>query len=145
MSIEILNSKFYIKILSFLKNFKNFKNHNYFLKGVGGTTLNWNGNAITSITDWMNETAWSCTTPKACNTHGGSNGGYSTYFKRPSYQKGIQSNLYRGVPDLSSNAYPHSGYDTCFTGQNATIDGYFCKKWGGVGFFKLFFQRKFSI
>ena len=93
----------------------------------------------------MDETAWSCTTPKTCNTHGGSNGGYSTYFKRPSYQKGIQSSLYRGVPDLSSNSNHNGGYDTCFTGQNATIDGYFCEKWGGVCFSSYFFKENLAF
>ena len=88
----------------------------------------------------MNETAWSCNSTETCDKYGGSNGGYSTYFRRPTYQNGKQSNLYRGVPDLSSNAYPHSGFYACFTGQNASVAGYSCHRWGGKFIFKINFS-----
>lgn len=52
----------------------------------------------------MSETSWS-----------GSNGGYSQVFTRPSYQNGVQSNAYRGVPDLAANADPNTGYNVCFS------------------------------
>jgi subtilase family serine protease len=41
----------------------------------------------------------------------GSGGGYSAYYKIPSYQVGIVSNANRGVPDISANADPASGYN----------------------------------
>ena len=78
----------------------------FFCIGCGGTSLNYGGSYIVSVTSYINETGWS-----------GSNGGYSTYFNRPSYQNGIQSNSKRGVPDLSADAYPNSGYIICYKNQ----------------------------
>jgi hypothetical protein len=59
----------------------------------GGTTMSVN-NGIVSETGWD-----------------GSGGGYSAYYKIPSYQVGIVSNANRGVPDISANADPASGYN----------------------------------
>jgi subtilase family serine protease len=61
----------------------------------------------------------------------GSNGGYSEYFTRPSYQTGIHSNAYRGVPDLSANADPNSGYAICYT-----VSSFDCFLIGGKEFKK---------
>jgi len=76
------------------------------LIGCGGTTLNYDDTSfsITSVTSYESETSWS-----------GSNGGYSGYFTRPSYQTGIHKKSQRGVPDLAANADPKSGYAICFT------------------------------
>ena len=83
-----------------------------FLNGCGGTSLNLENGLITSNSTYMTETGWS-----------GSNGGYSRVFARPSYQNGIQNNSKRGVPDLSANADPNSGYTICFANK--------CMKLGG--------------
>ena len=75
--------------------------------------MNNDGTFVSSVTNYISETAWS-----------GSNGGYSTYFKRPIFQNGIQTNTFRGTPDISANADPKSGYLICY---NRT-----CKKVGGI-------------
>lgn len=70
--------------------------------GVGGTSLNLSGNTIL-------ETAWS-----------GSGGGVSAYESRPSYQDGFIETR-RGVPDVSYDADPNSGFSvydsTSYQGQ----------------------------
>jgi subtilase family serine protease len=72
---------------------------------VGGTTL-----SLTSGGGVVTETAWS-----------GSGGGVSLYEVRPSYQAPVNSNIYRGIPDVSYNANPSTGvavYDTIpYSGQ----------------------------
>ena len=83
--------------------------------GCGGTTLNYNGRSISSVTRYVSETSWS-----------GSNGGFSTYFTRPLYQQGIHTNVNRGVPDLSSDADPRSGYLVCYGSPRR------CSKFGGT-------------
>jgi subtilase family serine protease len=69
-----------------------------FVIGVGGTTLNLSGNGT-----YQNETAWS-----------GSGGGQSAYEHEPLYQSqfGIpdDSGAHRGVPDVSYDANPSTGY-----------------------------------
>ena len=84
------------------------------LKGCGGTTLNYDGSSITSVTTYVSETAWS-----------GSNGGYSLGFSRPSYQNGVQANIKRGVPDIAAVADPSSGYYICYN-NNCYIVGGIC-------------------
>ena len=112
------------------------------IKGAGGTDLNWNGNAISSITNWQSETAWSCTSYSSCNNNGGSNGGYSTYYTRPAYQNGVQSNAYRGVPDVSANSFPNSGFEVCFNGASGTYgSGYSCILVGGKQIFLFIFSE----
>ena len=59
----------------------------------GGTTVTVSGGVISS------EVAWQ-----------GSGGGYSAYYSLPDYQKGIVNNAMRGVPDVSANADPNTGY-----------------------------------
>ena len=67
---------------------------------------------ITSNSTYMTEIGWS-----------GSNGGYSRVFARPSYQNGLQNNSKRGVPDLSANADPNSGYTICFNNKCMKVGG----------------------
>jgi subtilase family serine protease len=64
--------------------------------GVGGTTLNLNADGTIA-----SETAWS-----------GSGGGISAYNTEPSYQTtyGVASNGRRGVPDVSYDADPNTGF-----------------------------------
>jgi len=64
--------------------------------GVGGTTLN-----VDSFGNVISETAWS-----------GSGGGISAYEQEPIYQVnyGINSNGKRGVPDVSYDANPNTGF-----------------------------------
>lgn len=100
-------------------------------KACGGTTLNHDGTSITSLKSWQSESAWSCYSPSQCAFGYGSNGGYSIHFPRPSYQNGIQTNGFRGVPDLSSNAYIST--ILCFND--------FCYTVGGMNFFVLLFKK----
>lgn len=72
----------------------------------GGTTLVSNGTTITS------ERAWN-----------GSGGGYSVLYAKPSYQAGVVSGSARGVPDLSGNADPATGYAVRYKSQQITIGG----------------------
>jgi subtilase family serine protease len=64
--------------------------------GVGGTTLTLKADGTIS-----SETAWS-----------GSGGGIASYESEPSYQTafGVSSGSHRGVPDVSYNANPNTGF-----------------------------------
>jgi kumamolisin len=87
-------------------------------KGCGGTTLNYNGKSLSSLDTYKNETAWS-----------NFNGGFSKAFSRPAYQTGFQTKAFMGVPDLSANADPNSGYKICYAKK--------CRQVGGWIFFLL--------
>ena len=65
-----------------------------YVLGVGGTTLTYNPTTLT-----YSEAAWS-----------GSGGGVSAYVTRPTYQNGFESLTKRGVPDVSYNADPSTGF-----------------------------------
>lgn len=78
----------------------------------GGTSLVASGTKITSETVW--------------NNHNGdaTGGGISAVFARPSYQSGITFiNNKRGVPDVSGDADPNTGYVIYLGGQNVVIGG----------------------
>jgi subtilase family serine protease len=60
---------------------------------VGGTSL-----SVTSSGGYLGESAWS-----------GGGGGYSKVYSEPSYQRGVQNNGVRSVPDVSYNAAPNTG------------------------------------
>ncbi|GAC1313018.1 MAG: S53 family peptidase [Chloroflexota bacterium] len=79
--------------------------------GCGGTHITANG---TSITD---EVVW--------NDPGGgaTGGGYSTVFPRPAWQASGVTNAQRGVPDVSGDASPASGYQVRVDGQDMVIGG----------------------
>jgi len=87
----------------------------------GGTTLVASGNTITSETTW-NELA---------NNEGATGGGISDVFPLPSWQAnaGVPSsansnhNVGRGVPDVSGDADPTTGYVTLVDGQSGVIGG----------------------
>lgn len=87
----------------------------------GGTRLAASGNTITSETVW-NELA---------NNEGATGGGISDVFPLPSWQKAAHvppsanpnGNVGRGVPDVSGDADPTTGYDTLVDGQSGVIGG----------------------
>ena len=60
---------------------------------VGGTTLNLAGSTVSS------ESAWS-----------GSGGGISQYETRPAYQAASNASAFRGIPDVSYDADPNTGF-----------------------------------
>ncbi len=71
--------------------------------GVGGTSLNVNGN------DYSSESGWGSGTNSF--TGGGGGGGISTQEAQPAWQKGLvsQSSTMRTVPDVSMDADPNTG------------------------------------
>jgi len=87
----------------------------------GGTTLVASGNSITSETTW-NELA---------NNEGATGGGISDVFPLPTWQNGAgvppsansNHNVGRGVPDVSGDADPTTGYVTLVDGQSGVIGG----------------------
>jgi kumamolisin len=77
---------------------------------TGGTRLNIaHGKAVS-------ETVWN-----DGSSGGATGGGYSTVFQRPSWQAGQQPG--RGVPDVSGNADPETGYDVLVDGQQQVVGG----------------------
>lgn len=79
----------------------------------GGTRLHSNGTTIQSEVVWNDGTGG-----------GSSGGGFSTVFTKPSYQSGISTiKTKRGVPDVSANASPYSGYEIYMDGQTQIIGG----------------------
>ncbi len=87
----------------------------------GGTKLVASGNSVTSETVW-NELA---------NNEGATGGGISDVFPLPSWQNGAgvppsanpNQNVGRGVPDVSGNADPTTGYVTLVDGNPDVIGG----------------------
>ncbi len=86
----------------------------------GGTTLVGSGSSISSEVVW-NETA---------NNEGATGGGVSNVFALPSYQSSAgvpaqpQTNFVgRGVPDVSGDADPTTGYQVLVDGQNEVVGG----------------------
>ncbi|HEU5423390.1 MAG TPA: CARDB domain-containing protein [Nitrolancea sp.] len=65
-----------------------------YVVAVGGTTL-----SLDSSGGVLGETAWS-----------GSGGGVSAYESRPAFQGTVQSTAYRGIPDVSYDADPNTGF-----------------------------------
>ncbi len=77
--------------------------------GCGGTSLQSSNGKITSETVW-NDGA----------SGGAGGGGYSAQFPLPSYQK---SGSGRGVPDVSGDADPETGYNVLVDGDSLVIGG----------------------
>ena len=97
-----------------------FPSSSPFALACGGTTLKGSGNKITSETVW-NEVA---------NQAGATGGGISNAFPLPQYQQAAkvpkqpQTNFAgRGVPDISGNADPLTGYQVRVNGQNVVVGG----------------------
>ena len=87
----------------------------------GGTSLRTSGNAIASESAW-NDGAQG----------GAGGGGMSTVFAVPAWQNGLQAPLtpggstaltMRGVPDVSGDADPETGYDVRIDGTDTVIGG----------------------
>ena len=80
----------------------------------GGTKLTGSGGKIQSEVVW-NETA---------SNEGATGGGISTVFPQPSWQAGIAATTGgRGVPDVSGNADPVTGYQVRVDGESLVIGG----------------------
>lgn len=97
-----------------------FPSSSSFALACGGTTLSASGGKIISETVW-NETA---------ANEGATGGGISTMFALPSYQTsaGVPKNPQtsfagRGVPDVSGNADPSTGYQVVVDGQSIVVGG----------------------
>jgi kumamolisin len=87
----------------------------------GGTSLQTSGSRITGESVW-NDGAQG----------GSSGGGVSSFFTLPAWQNGLQLTLtsgvaqaltMRGVPDISGNADPETGYDVRIDGMDTVIGG----------------------
>jgi kumamolisin len=78
--------------------------------GCGGTIITVANNAITSEMVW-NDTG-----------DGATGGGFSAVFATPTWQTGVQGGM-RGVPDVSGDASPLTGYMVRVDGQNVVIGG----------------------
>ncbi|HEX3898096.1 MAG TPA: S53 family peptidase [Mycobacteriales bacterium] len=97
---------------------------------VGGTNLLPTGvSAPNDGTNWT-EQAWSCTTQLGClDGTGGSGGGVSLVFPKPSYQTEVTnapfaSTVRRMVPDISADADPATGFRIYTTDPgNTAISG----------------------
>jgi subtilase family serine protease len=73
---------------------------------AGGTTLTANPRSRA----YLGETAWGLPDGDPGTQFQASGGGFSKVAARPSYQRGLTSiAAYRGVPDVASDASPHTG------------------------------------
>jgi kumamolisin len=103
-------------------NHVDFPASSSFALACGGTTLRASGDAITSETVW-NDTA---------EYEGATGGGASTVFPLPSWQQNLSVTLAqgqkaaltkRGVPDVSGDADPETGYNVRVDGSNTVVGG----------------------
>jgi len=79
----------------------------------GGTTLTTNSNRSSIIS----ETVWN-------NNNGmATGGGISQYYAKPSYQSSVTSINMRGIPDISANADPYTGYIIYINGGFVVFGG----------------------
>lgn len=87
-----------------------------FALACGGTTLQSSNGTIVKETVWNNQP-----------TGGATGGGVSSFFPRPDYQSDIGSlagdNVGRGVPDVSGDADPHTGYNILVDGEQEVFGG----------------------
>jgi kumamolisin len=98
-----------------------FPSSSPFALACGGTSLRISGSSISSETVW-NDGA----------SGGASGGGISTFFELPSWQNGLKAAgnkgqatalTKRGVPDVSGDADPETGYDVRIDGTDTVIGG----------------------
>ncbi len=85
-----------------------------YVNAVGGTSL-----AINGAGDYQSERAWGDGKP---GDEGGG-GGFATDTPIPPYQQGVVPGSFRGVPDLSANADPQTGYQIVSDGKWMVIGG----------------------
>ena len=86
-----------------------------YVVACGGTTL-----VASTDTTIASETVWNNN-----STSSATGGGLSAYFTTPSYQSSLTYPLngHRGVPDISGNANPNTGYVLYMNGQNIVVGG----------------------
>jgi len=103
---------------------------------VGGTKL-----TLTSTGTVSTETAWACT--GTCST-GGSGGGISGFFSRPSWQvgTGVPTGTTRLVPDVALDADPNTGYYVKVNGVTQQIGGTSASAPTWAGFIALINERR---
>lgn len=96
------------------KNHVDYPASSPYVLGCGGTKLAGNGSTITSEVVW-NETA---------ANEGATGGGISAAYPQPSWQSAIAATKPgRGVPDVSGNADPVTGYQVRVDGTNIVVGG----------------------
>ncbi len=92
---------------------------------VGGTSLS----ASHKTGAYLGETAWGLPYGTSGSQFQASGGGFSTLFARPAFQAGVLGiGSYRGVPDVSADASPHSGMTVVVSNGS----GYNIVKGGGT-------------
>jgi len=79
--------------------------------GCGGTKITVSGTELTAEVVWNDQGG------------GATGGGISTVFPKPSWQGSAVSGTMRGVPDVSGDASPQSGYVVRVDGQQFVIGG----------------------
>ena len=96
------------------KNHVDYPASSPYVLACGGTRLTGSGGSITEETVW-NETA---------AREGATGGGISTSYPQPTWQAAIPATRAgRGVPDVSGNADPATGYQVRVDGQNIVVGG----------------------
>jgi kumamolisin len=78
----------------------------------GGTSLSSSDGEITSETVWNDG-----------SDGGATGGGYSTVFAQPTYQSATTGQTGRGVPDVSGDADPDTGYNILVDGDQEVVGG----------------------
>jgi kumamolisin len=105
------------------KNHVDFPASSPYALGCGGTSLQSSGGKITKETAWNNEILGGLL------GGGASGGGVSDVFPLPSWQKSAHvpaptvKGGGRGVPDVSADADPDTGYDVLIDGQQGVVGG----------------------
>jgi kumamolisin len=103
-------------------NHVDFPTSSSYALACGGTSLQVNGTTIVS------EVVWNDGNPAS----GAGGGGVSTFFALPSWQQGLDTTdvegtrsplSMRGVPDVSADADPQTGYNVLVDGTNAVYGG----------------------
>jgi len=94
------------------KNHVDFPASCPYVLAAGGTRIVVANNAIKSETVWNDG-----------SQGGATGGGYSSVFVRPEYQATDVKLANRGVPDVSGNADPETGYNILVDGQQMVVGG----------------------
>ncbi len=107
-----------------------FPSSSPFVTAVGGTSLyvNVTSGYITSLNSTATygyETAWSVEPQyeEEGTSTVSSDGGYSTLFPAPWYQRGITHSNFRTIPDVSADANPYTGFVIIVDGAKCIIGG----------------------
>ena len=79
---------------------------------TGGTRLTLSGTTIKKESVW-NDGAQG----------GAGGGGYSTLFPRPVWQAAVNTQSFRGLPDVAGDADPETGYNVLVDGQSMVVGG----------------------